>query len=176
MGKAGAAEGGRYSDNSPPVRDIHIDHVTAFPTRGILTFINRTGAKIPGLSITNSILTAGLRQIGLAGPGPENCASVRRRAGAAEILDNCFSDFVVTHNIIIDGFGEWPAGNTLVRDANAVGLLDFRNGQGGNYRLCRAKHAPAGCQKTSPALKNGNDGRDIGADIDAIENATAGVI
>ena len=44
-------------------------------------------------------------------------------------------------------------------------LSDFKDGNQGNYRL-----------STNSKLKNaGSDQKDIGADIDAIEHATAGV-
>ena len=45
-----------------------------------------------------------------------------------------------------------------------------------DYRLCREKDETTSCKKPSPAVKAGTDGKDIGADIEAIEQATREVI
>ena len=44
--------------------------------------------------------------------------------------------------------------------------MDFNNGNGGNYQL----------SPTSPFKNAGTDGKDPGADIDGLQNATAGVL
>jgi hypothetical protein len=54
-----------------------------------------------------------------------------------------------------------------------VGFVNFNNGNGGDYRLCKAKEPPS-CKGPSKYLKAGTDGKDLGADIDAIATATAG--
>jgi len=51
--------------------------------------------------------------------------------------------------------------------------VNFNNGNSGNYHLCRAKEPPS-CKGPSKYLKAGTDGKDLGADIEAIEAATAG--
>lgn len=163
-------------DIAPPLQEVRIDHVTAFPSRAILTIINVTGAKIPGVSITNSIFTAGNRQIASAGGGPRNCASQPGGQGPAGVLDSCFSNFSFTHNLIIDGTGKWPSGNVQAKNERAAGLVDFGNGRGGDYRLCRAKSESTSCERPSSAMHAGTDGKDIGADLEAIEKAVAGVI
>jgi hypothetical protein len=72
--------------------------------------------------------------------------------------------------MIVGGKGQWPAGNTAVNDEGAAG---FRNFSKGDFRLCRT--AGGGCSKASPAIKATRDGKDIGADLDAIEKALEGV-
>jgi hypothetical protein len=54
-----------------------------------------------------------------------------------------------------------------------VAMLDFRKGNGGDYRLCAEKQM-ANCRMTSPFRKAGTDGKDLGADLDAIHTATSG--
>ena len=59
-------------------------------------------------------------------------------------------------------------------DPNAAGIREFRENGVSDFRLCRAK-GEGRCNKPSMALRAGTDGKDIGADMDAIEKATADV-
>jgi hypothetical protein len=62
-----------------------------------------------------------------------------------------------------------------VANGSAAGLRDVRDGKGGDYRLCPKEGAP-GCKKPSRALSAGTDGKDLGADLEAIKRATEGVL
>jgi hypothetical protein len=155
----------------PAVNGVKIDHVTAFPSGSLLSIINQKD-KLKDFTITNNLLTAGKRAIVGAGGGPTNCAQARDDAAAA--IKNCMADAVFTHNLIIGGKGNWPAGNILLDDMTAAGVQDFHDGRGGDYRLCR-QETKGGCKKPSPGLKAGTDGKDIGADGDAVDAAIAGV-
>jgi hypothetical protein len=155
---------------NPPIRSVHIDHVTAFPERAILSILNQ-GPKIEDFAISNSIFTAGNRQIMSAGVGPTNCAQPRDDPDS--ILKNCFSNATFSGNLIINSDGGWPHGNFLVKDA---GFRDFKDGKNGDYRLCRGKEDGENCGKPSPALAKGANDKNIGADVEAIEKAIAGVI
>ncbi len=78
------------------------------------------------------------------------------------VLHDCFSTYSFHHNVIIDGGGGWPKDNKTPKNIADVGFTDFKNG---NYRLSPAskfKHAAA-------------DQKDVGANIDAIDQATLGV-
>ena len=59
----------------------------------------------------------------------------------------------------------WPANNFFPVDPNAVQFVNFNNGNGGDYHLL----------PSSPYKNAASDGKDLGADIDAILNATANV-
>jgi hypothetical protein len=59
----------------------------------------------------------------------------------------------------------WPAGNFTLADWSQVGFVNYNNGDGGDYHL-----AP-----TSPFKGKALDGRDPGADIDAVARYTQGV-
>ncbi len=154
---------------NPPIRSVHIDHVTAFPERAILSILNQ-GPKIEDFVISNSIFTAGNRQIMSAGGGPTNCASPRDDPNT--ILKSCFLNATFTNNLIIDSGGGWPHGNILAKDA---GFRDFKDGKNGDYRLCRGKE-DNGCGKPSPALAKSANDKNVGADVASIEKAIAGVI
>lgn len=153
----------------PPLNSVKIDHITAFPPGSLLQLLNQKD-KLKNFIFTNNLFTAGKRQIVGAGGGPTNCTHPRDDAAAA--LENCLASPDFNHNLIIGGKGNWPPGNLLVDDAAAAGILDFHDGNGGDYRLCRKDSK---CKKSSPGLKAGTDGKNVGADVDAVESAISGV-
>jgi hypothetical protein len=158
----------------PPLKDVRIDHVTAFPPRAIFTIQDR-GDKVSGFSLTNSIL--GVGQFGIqAGLGPRGCAPGVRRGDTLGILNSCFASATVSDNVIIGASGPWPEHNILVKDSNAAGLWKTSGEDGPNYRVCAAKATAQACSKASPAYRSAADGKDIGADIETIEKMTSGVI
>jgi hypothetical protein len=91
------------------------------------------------------------------------------------VFKSCFSNSIFTHNLIVEG-GGWPRDNISAKNPAAAGFPSVPKGQGMDYRLCREKNETTSCKKPSPAVKAGTDGKDIGADIEAIEKATNGVI
>lgn len=162
--------------NEPPLREVQIEHVTAFVPRGVFSIGNTTGRKLANFVIANNLFSSsGPRQIGNAGGGPQNCAFQPDAQGPAGIFKSCFADPVVTHNLIVGG-ANWPTGNIVVKDAAAAGLKNLSGNKVQDYRLCRSKDEASSCKKASPAIAAGTDGKDIGADIDRIEQATTGVI
>ena len=161
--------------NAPPLRDVKIDHVTAFPPRVALILRADRGKPAPEtFTLTNSILSAGDREVTSTG-GKENCAFGAAQLGPAAVFKSCFSSSTITHNAIIRPSGQWPAGNSLPKNEDAVGFANYRHGNGGDYHLCKAKSQPSPCKQASPYIHAGSDGEDLGADIDAIEAATTGV-
>jgi hypothetical protein len=159
--------------NLPPLRDVSIDHVTAFPSRVLLN-VGGFEDRFQRFSLTNSLLFSGEHQVTTTGGGTANCAFQPDRQGPARVIENCFPNGRITHNAIIGGFG-WPAGNLTPKDFNAAGMGDVRK-ETGDYRLCKSKGEVASCKSASPLMKAGSDGKDIGADLAAIESATRGVI
>ena len=158
----------------PPVHDIQIDHVTAFVTGGLLSVLN-PGAKLVNFTLTNSVLSIGDRRqpIASAGGGRESCASKSQRLGSQAVLEECFAPYRFDHNLIVGGRGDFPKGNIAVGSPEAAGIRDLKDAVSKNPRLCHAKGT--GCSKVSPGAGAGSDGRDLGADIDAVETAIAGV-
>ncbi len=154
---------------APPLKSVHIAHVTAFPQRAVLSVLNR-GPKIEDFAVSDSIFGSGERQMISAGGGPANCAQLRDDPDS--VLKNCFSHAAFANNLIIGG-GNWPRGNILVKSSKDAGLRDFK---AGDYHLCREKEDGGDCIKPSPALAKGAYGKNIGADIEGIEEAIAGVI
>jgi len=158
----------------PPLKDVSFDHITAFPPRAILTITN-PGEKVLGFSMTNSIFAAGDREMAGAAGGAKNCTAGFRRGDVSGILNSCFSKPNVSHNLIIGSFGKWPEHNTIVKDTKDAGLGKAPGDAGENYRVCPGKGGN-GCTQASPASRAASDGKDIGADLTAVDNATRGVI
>jgi len=158
--------------NTPTLRDVKIDHITGFPSR-VLMNIGAFQNKFERFTLTNSLLSSGERQMTSTGGGPSNCSFQPDRQPPAALLHTCFPSATITHNAIIDGFG-WPAGNFTPKDFNAVGFVDHRNGKGGDYHLCTSKGQGGSCKAVSQFAHAGTDGKDLGADLDAIDAATRG--
>ncbi|HKS73188.1 MAG TPA: hypothetical protein VJQ82_08325 [Terriglobales bacterium] len=149
----------------PPLHDLKMDHITAFPPDGLLVVGGPvSGDRMSGFAFTNNLVTAGERPVGSTGGGQRNCAGGANRRGPDSILDACFTNYTFTHNGLIDAGGGWPKGNISVKNTKDARFADYRSGNGGDYRLEAGSHL-----KTA-----GSDGRDIGADIDAVNKATAG--
>jgi hypothetical protein len=159
---------------APVLHDIAFDHITVFGT-GPIFYIGNRNAKVPNFSVTNSLFMAGGRQAEFAssGGGEANCAHKTQWAGAAAVLDACFVNYKFEKNLIIGSKGGWPPGTITVSSPEAAGVRDFKDGASKDARLCHAK--TPGCRKASPGASAATDGKDIGADVDAIEAAIAGV-
>ncbi len=157
----------------PKLQDVRFDHITAFPTRVLFNIGGNAGEqKIVNFAFRNSIVRAGERQLTSTGGGASNCASGHSQP--QDLLDNCFQDISFTHNAVVGAVGGWPKENFFPGGFSDVGFVNFNNGNGGDYSLCKAPKQPASCKGASKYAKAGTDGKDLGADIDAIENATAG--
>jgi hypothetical protein len=156
--------------NLPSIQSVKINHVTAFPPKSLLSIVNRQ-EKLKDFTIVNSLLAAGPRQIVSGGGGAENCA--RTGDDPKSVLDHCIADPVFNHNLIIGGRSAWPPGNIQVKSVEQAGVQDFQNANGGNYRLCH-KAGLGTCKIVSPGVGAGTDGKDIGADVDAVEKVISG--
>jgi hypothetical protein len=171
--KEGGGRGFQISSNMTgqfQLHDVAIAHVTAFPdpSTGVMSVgAAASGPKLLNFTFVDNIVTAGQYPIWSTGGGTGNCAS---SDVPVTVVQSCFSPVDFSHNAIFGATSnfppsKWPTGNDFPTDGNAVGFVSFANGNGGDY------HLSAG----SPFKAKASDGKDIGADIDAIEAATAGV-
>ena len=159
----------------PPLHDVQIDHVTAFVRSVLISILNKDEG-LRNFSLTNSVFSIGDRRppLASAGGGPDNCATKTQREGPEAVLKACFATYKFEKNLIIGGRGvSWPAGNIAVSSAGAAGIRDLKEGISNDPRLCHEKGS--NCPKASPGAGLALGGRDLGADIDAIEAAIAGV-
>lgn len=193
--KAMAAGGGRYSIHDITIDDINgdyyfgggplflvlngwttnilgnifINHVTGLgdPIHPSLTVGNDVhNPKMSNFFYTNNLVRAGEYPVWSSG-GKTNCAY----SGVPLIvLNNCFNPYAYVSNALIGSPANyppsrWPSRNYFPSDPDAVQFVDYNNGNGGNYQL----------QATSPYKNAGTDGKDLGADIEAIQAAIANV-
>lgn len=163
------------SSNSPLLHDVAFDHVTAFVTGPIFYVGNKSGQKVPNFSVTNSLFMNGGSRLEFSstGGGRANCAHDSQRAGADAVLNACFINYKFEKNLFISAKGGWPKGTIVVSSPGAAGIRDLKEGVAKNPRLCQANLPD--CSKASPGASAATDGKDIGADVDAIEAALAGV-
>jgi len=150
-----------------PLHDVSIDHVTAFAPRVLFNIGGpMTGAKMNNIRITNNILLGPEKTVTSTGGGADINCSARGVFKSLEMtLQSCFSSYKFENNVIIGGGAGLPKGTSTPSKLTDVGFLNPKDGNGGEYRL-----AP-----TSKFKRVTSDGKDAGADIDAIERATAGV-
>jgi hypothetical protein len=162
---------------TPPLRDIKLDHITAFAPKALINVgIRLDQPKGTNFVITNSII-GGSQEITSAGGGPANCAYQGTPRSPEEIMKSCFNSQQIAKNAIVGSRGGWPSGNAYPKDLESVGFVNPDSGNGGDYRLCRGKGEPAAsCKGESKYAHAGSDGKDLGADISAIEAATRGVL
>lgn len=151
---------------APLLQNVSINHITAFPPRVLLNLGSKVeNGKMSNFAFTNSIINAGERPITSTTGAPDNCSFQALRLAAKDALGNCFTGLAFHHNVVIGGGGGWPADNFPVKKPADVGFVNFNNGSGGDYHL----------RPDSRFKKAASDGKDVGADVDAVTSAVAGV-
>jgi hypothetical protein len=151
---------------TPVLQHVWINHVTAFQPGVLLNLGDDTtiNPKMNDFVFTNNIVNAGSSPTKTTGGGPANCAYY---SAPTTSLPACFKTYSFAHNAIIatpPKFppSSYPSGNSFPASAAAVGFVNYN---GGDYQL----------QANSPYKNAGTDGRDFGADVQAIQSETAGV-
>jgi Putative Ig domain len=151
----------------PILRNVRLNHLTGFASNNMLGVGSLTpGVQMSNIVITNSIMSAGNYPVWSTG-GTTNCAHFNK---PLPVFNACFNPYVFASNVIIASptntpTSMWPAGNSFAGAPTAVGFVNYNNGIGGDYRLL----------PTSPYHNAASDGKDIGADVTAINAAIAGV-
>jgi hypothetical protein len=171
----GRGEFAVVSSNAELLHDVAFDHVTAFVAGPLFYIGNHTAEKIPNFSVTNSVLRLGGKQPDFASVGGKvgNCADQAQRAGVDAVLVSCFVNSRFEKNLVINAHGSISKANISVGSPEAAGIRDLKDTVSKDPRLCHAREP--GCAKASPGAGAASDGRDLGADVDAVEAAIAGV-
>jgi hypothetical protein len=145
----GNADGRMFQIINGPI-DFTIDHNTGFCTGPL--GVSENSPKADQFVFTNNITTKG--SYGFTGSGTGE--------GTAT-LNAYYTTWQFTKNAIIVGTsGNYPSGNYFPANTGAVGFINYA---AADYRL----------SASSPYKNAGADGKDLGADIDAIEAAIAGI-
>ncbi|HLW87261.1 MAG TPA: hypothetical protein VKR57_02135 [Terriglobales bacterium] len=155
----------QISMDTPTLRSVALNHITAFPPKSLFLVGGPPGRAMRDFSFTNSIVTAGEYQFTATGGGPQlACSSEPGGNAPGDVLKNCFNSYRFDHNAIIGGWGNWPRGNNFPKTLRDVGFTNYSDGSGSDYHL----------SKQSRFRNGGTDGKDLGADVDAVTRATAG--
>ena len=131
--------------------DVVIDHNTAFQTNYV---VMADGAPSLGFAYDNNLTPN--NQYGVGGTGTTGNPLLT--------LATFFPGALFGRNVLMGGNApSYPPTNFFPASWGAVGFVDFASG---NFQLAA----------TSPYKAAGTDGQDVGADLDAIQAATAGAI
>jgi hypothetical protein len=152
------------------LNSVTINHVTGFPDpHGHLLSLSNPvqEPKIPGFVFTNNLVLTSQQPVWSGGGGTSNCAQTK---APIKNLNACFTGYTFASNGLIASPRAfppktWPANNLFPKSVKAVQFVNFNNGIDGNYQLL----------STSPYRNAGSDGKDLGADIEQVVSATAGV-
>ncbi len=155
-------------DGTPVLQSVTINHITGFAPSELLNIGDDTTVNplMTNFIFTNNIGNAGTYPVWSTG-GTNNCAF---HDVPITTMNACFTTYTFAGNAVIATppnypSSSWPTGNFFPANAAAVQFVNYNNGNGGDYHL----------GASSPYKNAGTDGKDLGADIDMIQQLTAGV-
>jgi hypothetical protein len=156
--------------------DVSINHITSASQNQMLMV---TGSVKPSpmtnVDLTNNILVVGKYQITSTGAGTnKNCDY--QLAVPVNVFNSCWNTYTVLDNVIVGGSNNWGPDQTFTTLSD-IGFVSYNTGNGGNYQLCEGVNNPAStCNAASPYLTTPTtDGKPVGADIEGLNLALAGV-
>jgi len=146
------------------LNNVTVEHITGFPDPGshVLSIGNATSKpKMAAFNFVNNIVGAGRYPVWSA-LASGDCAAANI---PVKVLPACFSSYTLRSNVLVSSptnypVSAWPSGNFFSATTGGVGFLS------GSYML-----SPSSRYKSA-----GDDGRDPGADVGAINKYTAGVL
>ncbi|MGA9508868.1 MAG: hypothetical protein WBV55_09635 [Candidatus Sulfotelmatobacter sp.] len=163
--------------------DVTIEHNTGFPTGvGVLVTYDGPQAQIEKLIFRNNLVGSGNLGVHAFPPGGGRPTCLGP-GGTVAMLERCFDNsWIFTNNVIVqtndkpmlpgDPYPKTPhcgaaqaCEQFFANDWKAVHFVNYRDGVGGDYHL----------SPSSRYRKAGSDGKDVGADIDAVSEATKNV-
>jgi len=152
---------------APLLQNVTITHVTGFAPHSVFGIgSNIANQKMANFMLTNNLLNAGSYPVWSTGGGTKNCAYWNK---PITTFSACFSPYLFNNNVMISipanlTPATWPSGNLFPSDPTVVEFVNYNNGNGGDYHLL----------SSSPYKSAGTDGKDLGADVDAVNAAISG--
>jgi hypothetical protein len=152
---------------APVLKNVTINHVTAFAPSTLFIIGDEVGPtpQMSNFIFTNSIVNTGSYPVWSTGSGGSaNCAY---HDSPITTFNACFSSYTFSADALIAAppATKWPSGNFFPATTTAVQFVNYKGGIGGDYHLL----------PSSPYKGLGTDGKDLGADVDAVNSAVAGV-
>jgi hypothetical protein len=153
-----------------PPRDIDIEHNTGITNGQMLQLLTTRQAPLVGLRFENNLIVM------TGGVVISGCQGVYGGA----VLDMCALDLVFLNNAIAGSDGDFPKSNNKIRKRKDVNLrpkdpslIRFAAAQNGDYRLCRGAGDPVpSCAQPSPYSGAASDEKDLGADLEKVNQLT----
>ena len=150
VGTPALGGGGRLWQLVDDPTDLTFDHNTGFATSAALML---AALQKTYVTVRNNVIARG--DYGIFGSG---------QGEGKQAIGYYLRASVITHNVIIGAKADlYPPGNFFPARAADVGFVAPNEG---NFRLAH----------DSPYKRAGTDGRDLGADIDSLDAAIAGVV
>ncbi len=151
---------------APILQNVSINHITAFPNTTMLNIGGPISPKMPNFSLTNSIILSGPYPVWSTGGGTSNCAYYDI---PLTTMSACFGPYSFASNAILNSptvytLAKWPVGNQFGTTSTPQ-FVNYNNGVGGDYHLLAS----------SPYKNAASDGLDVGANVNAVMSAIAGV-
>lgn len=151
----------------PLLQHILISHITAFPPHALLNVGGPNTVRMDDFTFTNSVFASGEYPILSTGAyGSNDCA---HWGILSAVINQCFAQYTFSHNAFLDvppsyPPSAWPSGNFFYSDSS-IEFVNYNGGNGGDYHLLPG----------SPGKGAATDGTDLGANIDGVQNAIAGI-
>ena len=150
--------------NCATIQGVAIDHVTVLMAapKTFMVLGDMSTAPIQDVKVTNSIVSSLPGTVITATGNGGSCAF----SGDSTLmrLQHCLVAPQITANALIGASGAWPSGNYFPPNPGAVQFANYNNGNGGDYHLL----------PSSPYKNAASDGADVGANVDAVNQAIAG--
>jgi Putative Ig domain len=148
-----------------PIQDVLINHVTMLLTspRMFMVVGAPVGTLIQNLTFTNNIVSSPLG-LAITGTGPNAPCAFNGATNLAR-LNSCIGPYSFTANALIGATTTWPTGNMYPYAGADVGFANYNNGSSGDYLLMPG----------SFYSNVGTDGANLGADVNAVSQATSSV-
>jgi len=151
------------------LNQVSIRHVTGFPDTNshLLAVMNDLHyPQMYGFTFQDNLIVVPKYPVWSAG-GSNNCAAADV---PLPVVSTCFKTYTFANNVlgaVTKAFPpeKWPGGNFFPATVNDIGFVNYNNGNGGDYHL----------QASSPFKGKASDGKDPGADVDAVNAAIQGV-
>jgi len=152
------------------LHDVTLNHITGFPDPGhhVLSLLDvAPKPPMPAINITNNIFGTTAYPVWSAGGGLNNCAYSNVPVTS---IATCFLNGSFIANGLIGASSsympsKWPSNNLYAASPDEAQFANYNAANGGDYHLL----------SSSPYKNAGNDGKDLGADLDAIQAAISGV-
>jgi hypothetical protein len=162
------------SSRFAPPREINIEHNTGVTDGGVLQLLTTIDAPMVDLTFKDNLFVA---------TGSHAISGCQGRYGTA-VVASCAEKFSFANNVIAGPDGDFPKakgrdrkGKDLNPNPKTIDDIRFIAPEPqGDYRLCRGPGNPAPhCARASAYAAAASDDKDLGADMDKINELTQGV-